>query len=126
MKTRCFLVCVRIGGNKMLRINTNGVCPKCGKENLMYVDGKFVCFECGKKYTSKEITKKIGDSFDIMTEITEKEFREKINVIDSLIQRFSASYVGCDTRNGVLYIGWDDGYPVRLNVLVKELDEILD
>lgn len=110
----------------MLKIGASGVCPKCEKATLWYEDGKFVCSECGMKYTSKEVTEKIGDSFDIMTDITEKEFREKFNTIDSLILRFSASYFGCDTRNGVLYIGWDDGYPVRLNMMVQELNEILD
>jgi hypothetical protein len=40
--------------------------------------------------------------------------------------RFSASYLGCDTKNNVLYYGWDNGYPVRLNMLVQELNEILD
>ena len=110
----------------MLRIKTSGVCPKCGRAKLMYAEGKFVCYECDKKYISKEVTEKIGDSFDIMTEITEKEFRDKIKELDGLCMRFSASYIGCDTKNGVLYYGWDDGYPVRLNMLVQELDEILD
>jgi hypothetical protein len=110
----------------MLRISTSGVCPKCGKPALLYEDGKFVCSECGKQHTSKEIIEKIGDSFDIMTDITEKEFREKIKQLDSLCMRFSASYIGCDTQNGMLYYGWDDGYPVRLNMLVQELNEILD
>lgn len=110
----------------MLRISTSGVCPKCGRENLMYVDGKFVCDECDKKYTSKEIVKTNGDSFDIMIDITEEEFRAKIKELDGLCMRFTASYIGCDTRNGVLYYGWDSGYPVRLNMLVQELNEILD
>lgn len=110
----------------MLRISTNGICPKCGKDSLQYEDGKFLCSKCGRKYTSKEIVEKIGDSFDIMTDITEEEFRDKMKELDGLCMRFSASYIGCDTKNSVLYYGWDNGYPVRLNMLVQELNEILD
>ena len=110
----------------MLQIRTNGICPKCGKENLLYEDGKFVCSKCDKKYTSKEIVAKTGDSFDIMTYITEEDFRAKLKELDGLCMRFNASYIGCDTRNSMLYYGWDDGYPVRLNMMIQELNEILN
>lgn len=110
----------------MLRINTSGICPKCGQATLLYEDGKFTCSKCDKKYTSKEITKTNGDAFEIMVDITEEEFRAKIKELDGLCMRFSASYIGCDTKSGVLYYGWDNGYPVRLNMLVQELNEILN
>lgn len=115
----------------MLRISTSGVCRKCKRATLLYEDGKFVCAECGRKYTSKEIVQTMSDLFEITTDITEKEFRAKINALDNLSQRFSAVYVGYDPNpwekgHGLLDIGWDDGYPVRLNMMVQALNEILD
>lgn len=112
----------------MLRISTTAVCPKCGRENLMYVDGKFVCYECDKKYTSKDIAQTTGDLFEITTDITEQEFRAKIKQLEDLANRFSSVDVGyepCASEMGYLSIGWQDGYPVRLNMMVQELNEIL-
>lgn len=113
----------------MLKISTSGVCPKCSRATLLYEDGKFVCSECGRKYISKDITATMSDLFEITIEITEKEFRAKINALDNLSQRFSAVFVGydpCEKGKGLLDIGWEDGYPVRLNMMVQELNEILD
>lgn len=114
----------------MLKISTSGICPKkCERATLEYVDGKFVCSKCGRKYTSKEVTQTMSDWFEVTTDITEKEFRAKINELDNLSQRFSAVFVGydpCEKGMGLLDIGWDNGYPVRLNMLVQELNEILD
>ena len=113
----------------MLRLKTSGICPKCGQAKMMYVDGKFVCYECDKKYTSKEITQTTSDLFEITTDITEQEFRVKIKQLESLSNRFSSVDIGYDPQSkgvGYLNIGWVDGYPVRLNMLVQELNEILD
>lgn len=115
----------------MLKISTSGVCPKCKRATLWYEDGKFVCSACDRKYTSKEITATMSDLFEITTSITEKEFRDNIDALDSLSKRFSSVFVGYDPNpwekgEGLLDIGWDSGYPVRLNMLVQELNEILD
>ena len=113
----------------MLQISTTAVCPKCGGTTVCYEDGKFTCHMCGRKYTSKEIVKTHGNLFEIATAITEKEVRDKIKPIDQLTQRFSAVCVGyepCSKGVGHLSIGWEDGYPVRLNMMAQELNEILD
>ena len=116
----------------MLKISTSGVCPKCATEHLWYEDGKFVCKECGRKYTSKDITATMSDMFEITTRITEKEFRDKIKTLQNLTDRFNADYLGYDPMHnfigkvGTLDIGWDNGYPVRLNMMVQELNEILN
>lgn len=110
----------------MLQINTSSICPKCSKENLLYQDGKFACLKCGRKYISKDIAATTSEYFEITTRITKQEFIDKYKRLESLTNRFSTSLLGCDTHNNLLYIGWDDGYPVRLNMLVQELNEILD
>lgn len=110
----------------MLKIITSGVCPKCGKATLLYEDGKFVCAACDRKYISKDIEATTSDYFEITTKITKQQFVDKATPLANLTSRFSAVYVGCDTINDVLYIGWDSGYPVRLNMMVQELNEILD
>ena len=113
----------------MLKIITSGVCPKCGKATLRYEDGRFVCFKCDKKYGSKEITQTMSDLFEITTGITKKEFYDKVKPLQSLTDRFNADFLGydpCEKDKGLLDIGWEDGYPVRLNMLVQELNEILD
>lgn len=115
----------------MLRISTSGVCRKCKRATLWYEDGKFVCSECGKKYTSKEIVQTMSDLFEITTSITKKEFCDKSKALKSLTDRFNADFLGYDPDihskgNGLLDIGWESGYPVRLNMLVQELNEILD
>lgn len=113
----------------MRKISASGVCPKCGRAKMMYVDGKFVCYECDRKYTSKDITTTCNDLFNITTIITEKEFRKKIKQLESLVNRFSSIDVWYEPKSnidGYLGIGWEDGYPVRLNMMVQELNEILD
>jgi hypothetical protein len=116
----------------MLKISTSGVCPKCVKEHLWYEDGKFVCKECGRKYTSKDITMTMSDMFEITTRITEKDFRDKMKALQNLTDRFNADLLGYDPitvfkeRVGLLDIGWEHGYPVRLNMMVQELNEILN
>lgn len=116
----------------MLKISTSGVCPKCEKATLCYEDGKFVCSECGRKYTSKEITETMSDLFEITTGITKKEFVDKIKKLQNLTDRFNADFLGYypDTTTkekiGQLDIGWENGYPVRLNMMLQELNEILD
>lgn len=113
----------------MLKIVTSGVCPKCEVSTVKYVDGKFVCSKCRRKYTSKEMTQTMSDLFEITTDITEKEFRDKIKPLQSLTDRFNADFLGydpCEKGKGLLDIGWENGYPVRLNMLVQELNEILD
>lgn len=113
----------------MLQIRTTAVCPKCKGEIVWYEEGKFICQLCGKKYASKEIEETHSDLFEIAATITEKEFRGKIKQLDDLSQRFSAVLAGydpCEPGIGRLIIGWDDGYPVRLNMLVQELNEIFD
>lgn len=113
----------------MLQIKTSGVCPKCGRVNLPYFDGKFGCCDCSRKYTSKEIVKTMSDLFEITTSITKQEFYDKIDVLKDLTNRFAAVFLGyddCNRGGGLLYIGWEDGYPVRLNMMVQELNEILD
>lgn len=116
----------------MLKISTSGVCPKCNKATLWYEDGKFVCSKCGRKYTSKEITQTMSDLFEITTGITKKEFCDKVAKLKSLTDRFNADLLGYDPdtsekgKVGLLDIGWESGYPVRLNMLVQELNEILD
>ena len=116
----------------MIQISTTAVCPKCAKEHLWYEDGKFVCKECGRKYTSKDITMTMSDMFEITTRITEKDFRDKMKTLQNLTARFNADLLGYDPitvfkeRVGLLDIGWEHGYPVRLNMMVQELNEILD
>lgn len=115
----------------MLRISTSGVCRKCKRATLRYEDGKFVCSECGRKYTSKEIVQTMGDLFEITTSITKQEFCDKSQTLKSLTDRFNADSLGYDPDihskgHGLLSIGWEDGYPVRLNMMVQELNEILD
>lgn len=115
----------------MLKISASGVCPKCHKATLRYEDGKFVCYECGRKYTSKEVVKTMSDLFEITITITKQEFVEKVKSLQNLTDRFNADYLGYDPNPwekgiGMLDIGWDNGYPVRLNMLVQELNEILD
>ena len=115
----------------MLKISTNGVCRKCKKATLLYEDGKFVCSECGKKYTSKEIVQTMSDLFEITTGITKQEFVEKVKLLQSLTDRFNADFLGynpdpLEKGIGMLDIGWENGYPVRLNMMVQELNEILN
>lgn len=113
----------------MLKISTSGVCRKCKRATLWYEDGKFVCSECGHRYTSKEIAQTMSDLFEITTDITEREFRDKIKPLQNLTDRFNADLLGydpCEKGKGLLDIGWESGYPVRLNMLVQELNEILD
>lgn len=116
----------------MLKISTSGVCRKCKRATLEYVDGKFVCSKCGRKYTSKEITQTMSDLFEITTSITKQEFYDKVKPLKSLTDRFNADLLGYDPNTwekgkvGLLDIGWENGYPVRLNMLVQELNEILD
>ena len=113
----------------MLQVRTTAVCPKCKGEIVWYEDGKFTCQLCGKKCSSKEIIETYSDVFEIVTAITEKEFRDKIKQLDELSKRFSAVLAGYapDGKGiGHLVIGWDDGYPVRLNMMVQELNEIFD
>ena len=113
----------------MLKISTSGVCRKCKRATLWYEDGKFVCSECGHKYTSKEIKQTMSDLFEITTGITKKEFCDKMKPLQSLTDRFNADFLGyapCEKGKGLLDIGWENGYPVRLNMLVQELNEILD
>lgn len=113
----------------MLQIRTTAVCPKCKGEIVWYEDGKFTCQLCGKKYASKEITDTYSDLFEIFAAITEKECIAKFKQLDELSKRFSAVLAGyAPDGNGVghLVISWDDGYPVRLNMMVHELNEIFD
>ena len=113
----------------MLQISTTAVCPKCGGGTVWYEDGKFTCHMCGKKHISKDITTTHSDLFEITTVITEKEFRVKIQQLEDLAKRFSSvdvAYAPCAKGTGYLNIGWQDGYPVRLNMMVQELNEILD
>ncbi len=113
----------------MLKISTSGVCLKCKRATLWYEDGRFVCSECGRKYGSKEITQTMSDLFEITTGITKKEFVGKIKQLQNLTDRFNADFLGydpCEKGKGLLDIGWENGYPVRLNMLVQELNEILD
>ena len=110
----------------MLQISTSGICPKCGGSTLWYEDGKFVCAACDRKYISKDIKAKAGDYFEVTTRITKQEFIDKSKQLEDLANRFSAVFLGCDVRKDKLYIGWDNEYPVRLNMLVQELNEILD
>ncbi len=113
----------------MLKISTSGVCRKCKRATLWYKDGKFVCTECGRKYTSKEIVQTMSDLFEITTGITKQEFVEKSKLLKNLTDRFNADFLGyepCGKGVGLLDIGWEGGYPVRLNMMVQELNEILD
>ena len=61
-----------------------------------------------------------------------KKFGEKVRTLQNLSDRFNADLLGYDPdvttkeRVGLLNIGWDNGYPVRLNMMVQELNEILD
>ena len=115
----------------MLKISTSGVCPKCKRATLWYENGKFVCSECGRKYISKDITETMSDAFEITTSITKKKFVEKVRTLQNLTDRFNADLLGYDPdittkeKVGLLDIGWDNGYPVRLNMMVQELNEIL-
>ena len=115
----------------MLKISTTAVCPKCERVTLWYEDGKFVCSKCGRKYTSKEITQTMSDLFEIFVDITKEKFLDKFNLLQNLVGRFNADSCGYDPNPlqkgvGLLAIGWEDGYPVRLNMMVHELNEILD
>ena len=112
-------------------IVTSGVCLKCKRATLKYEDGRFVCSECGRKYGSKDITQTMSDLFEITIGITKQEFCDKVKRLQSLTDRFNADFLGYDPDpwekgKGLLDIGWENGYPVRLNMLVQELDEILD
>ena len=114
----------------MLKIITSGVCPKCGLVTLQYEDGKFVCSKCGHKYTSKEITQTMSDLFAIFVDITKEKFLDKFNLLQNLAVRFNADSCGYDQDPlkkgvGLLDIGWESGYPVRLTMMVQELNEIL-
>jgi hypothetical protein len=113
----------------MLKISTSGVCRKCKRATLLYEDGKFVCSKCGRKYTSKDITETMSDLFEITTCITKKEFVDKIKPLQNLTDRFNADFLGydpCEKGEGFLDIGWENGYPVRLNMMIQELNEILN
>ena len=116
----------------MLKISASGICKKCVRENLWYEDGKFVCKECGSKYTSKDIADTTSDMFEIATSITKKKFIDKIKRLQNLTDRFNADYLGYDPITvfdgevGCLDIGWENSYPVRLNMMVQELNEILE
>ena len=61
-----------------------------------------------------------------------KKFGEKVRTLQNLSDRFNADLLGYDPdvttkeRVGLLNIGWDNGYPVRLNMMVQELNEILN
>ena len=116
----------------MLKISTTAVCPKCRGATVWYEDGKFTCHMCGKKYASKEITKTHSDLFEIATIVYKQKFIDKFELLQDLAVRFNAERCGYDPtpttieKIGFLDIGWENGYPVRLNMLVQELNEILD
>ena len=116
----------------MLKISTTAVCPKCGGTTVWYEDGKFVCYECGRKHTSKEVIENTNGFFEIVISISKQEFLDKFQTLLNLSGRFNADECGYDpatkvkAKVGHLVIGWEDGYPVRLNMMVQELNEILD
>jgi hypothetical protein len=73
----------------------------------------------------------MSDLFEITTCITKKEFVDKIKPLQNLTDRFNADFLGYDPDpwdkgHGLLDIGWENGYPVRLNMMIQELNEILN
>lgn len=117
----------------MLEISTSAQCPVCEKHWLDYENGKFVCKECKAVVDIKISQGNYSDLYELSIPYTSIKFDNRSDKLLELCNKYNIDFLGFDEmdemknggHSGLLDIGWADGWPDNIIVIIKELKRIL-
>ena len=119
----------------MLEFHTSAQCPICKSHWLDFQNGTFYCEECQKEVDIIMITQNLADLYELNIPYTSNKFDKRLEALRVFCDKYNADFLGFDpfkemknnhnNWNGMLDIGWEDGFPENLPVVVKELKRIL-
>jgi hypothetical protein len=117
----------------MLKINTSAQCPVCEKHWLDYENGKFICEECKSVVDINTTHGNYSDLYELNIPYTSVKFDNRLEKLQQLCDKYNIDFLGFDEmdemRNGgcsgFLDIGWGDGWPDNILMVIKELKKVL-
>lgn len=117
----------------MLEISTSAQCPICEKHWLDYENGKFVCKECKSVVDISTTHGNYSDLYELNIPYTSVKFDNRLEKLRQLCDKYDIDFLGFDpfdemkgdNYSGMCDIGWADGWPDNLLVIIKELKKIL-
>ena len=117
----------------MLEISTSAQCPICEKHWLDYENGKFVCKECKSVVDINTTHGNYTDLYELNIPYTSVKFDNRLEKLLQLCDKYDIDFIGFDlfdeikgnNYSGMCDIGWENGWPDNLPIIVKELKRIL-
>lgn len=119
----------------MLKFSTSAQCPICQGHWLDYENNNFVCEECKKIVNKDNINQNLADLYELNIPYTSNKYDIRLEKLRQFCDKYNADFLGFDpfdemknnhnNWSGMLDIGWEDGFPENLHVVVKELKRIL-
>ena len=118
----------------MLEIHTSASCNNCGRW-VDYYKGYFLCPHCRNlmKVSPEDVKINLADLYELNIPYTSVKFENRLDKLSQLCDKYNIDFLGFDEMDemrgggysGLLDIGWANGFPDNLNVIVKELKRIL-
>ena len=118
----------------MLTIHTSAACRQCGHW-LDYHKGYFLCPKCRTlcEIAPENIKYNLADYYELNIPYTSKKFNNRLEQLQKLCNEYEIHFLGFDpfekinstNSTGMLNIGWTDGFPENLYVIVKKIKSVL-
>lgn len=118
----------------MLKIHTSASCNRCGHW-VDYHKGNLFCPECRNvmRILPEDIKENLSDLYELNIPYTSQKFDNRLERLQKLCKDYNIDFLGFDHCEkikgnnylGLLDIGWIDGFPENLHVIVKILKQIL-
>ena len=118
----------------MLAIHTSAACNRCGHW-VDYYKGNFLCPECKNlmKISPEDVKFNLSDLYELNIPYTSVKFENRLERLRKLCKDYDIDFLGFaeidKMKNGgclgILDIGWKNGFPENLPVIVKKLKQIL-
>ena len=115
----------------MLKFSTSAQCPICQGHWLDYQNGEFFCEECQNIVDKNNINQNLADLYELNIPYTSNKYDRRLEKLIQFCDKYIADFLGFDpfdemknnhsNWSGMLDIGWEDGFPENLHVVLKEL-----
>ena len=118
----------------MLQISTSASCNRCG-HYVDYYRGHLLCPKCRNlmRISPEDIKNNLSDFYELYIPYTLKKYNNRFEKFHKLAEKYEIDFIGFDpfyklystNYTGMLNIGWENGFPENLSVIIKELKSIL-